>query len=185
MPRRSQAAQQAAPAPEPVAQPRSRVRPVRSTRHDHESSNEKIGQDRPRRMKSTGPARGSLEAAHVEVVDRPVSKEKLDMLAFMEEPVTVMVHQDTNPLADPLPTVWNGGVRQSFPRGKNHTVKRKFVEVLARLKKTSYTQRKEKGENDVETYINIPHTALLYPFNVVEDKNPRGRAWLQAIFNEA
>ena len=165
---------------------RGTVRSVRSTRQFVETNEEKVGQDRPRRMKTRGPARESLEPAYIEVVDKPVSKEKLAMLAFMEEPVKVMVHDSTNPNDDPFPEVLNGGDRnrQYFIRGQEQVVKRKYIEVLARMKRTTYSQEKYKDGNGDDAYRQIPHTALRVPFAVIEDSE-RGRQWLKAILQEA
>lgn len=159
-------------------------RPLRSTRHDLETGDQPTGQDRPRKMKSRGPARKSLDPVIIQAVDNPVSRGKMELLAFMEEPVTVVVHESTNPTDEPMPCVWNDGKPQRFMRGQEMTVKRKYIEVLARQKKTTYTQRKEKDENGDDTYIQVPHTALLYPFAVVNDTQ-KGRDWLKSIMQEA
>ena len=165
---------------------RGKVRPVRSTRQFVETEEEKVGQDRPRNMKTRGPARESLEPSYIERVDKPVSKSKLDMLAFMEEMVTVMVHDSTNPNDDPYPEVINGGDRnrQYFIRGREQKVRRKYIEVLARMKRTTYTQEKYKDGNGDDAYRQIPHTALRVPFSVTEDSE-RGKQWLRGILSEA
>jgi len=150
-----------------------------------EAAEQIIGQDRPRVMKSTGPAKQSLEPAKIEPVPGPVSKDKLDNLKFNEDILTVMVHDSTNPSDHPTPEVWNDGRMFVFPRGQEVEVKRKFVEVLARSKKTTYTQQKIKDANGIESYRNIPHTALMYPFTVVSDPSPKGRDWLKKILAEA
>jgi hypothetical protein len=190
---RNQAAKKAAPQEPVVEQPKQamkpkplrKVVPVRSRRGDTESSDFKAGQDTPRAMRSRGPARESLEPARIQPVGRVVSKEKLDALKFNEDVLTIVVHDSTNPLDDPMPEVWNDGTPQRFQRGKEMQVKRKYVEVLARAKKTTYTQRKVKNQLGEETYINVPHSALKYPFAVIHDPSPNGKAWLQSIINEA
>ena len=60
-------------------------------------------------------------------------------------------------------------------------VKRKFVEVLAKSKITTYSQEKYRDNDGNESYRQIPHTAVRYPFSMVEDANPRGRDWLKSI----
>jgi hypothetical protein len=142
---------------------------------------ETIGQDRPRAQKSTGPARESLEPAHIEAVDRPVDKDWADQMKFNEEPVKIVVHDSTEKNAERVVEVWNNGISQRFIRGQEQVVKRKFMEVLARAKITSYTQEKVRDEDGNESYRNIPHTALRYPFSVIEDLNPRGREWLRTV----
>lgn len=149
-----------------------------------ETEEQTVGQDRPRTMKSTGPAKKSLEPATIEVVDKPLDTEKADMLRFMEEELIVVVHQTTDPAEAPMPQIINDGRSQFFIRGEEQKVKRKFVEVLARAKRTTYTQVKTKDAEGNEFYKNIPHTALRYPFAVIQDPNPRGRDWLKAILAE-
>ena len=144
-----------------------------------EPMEQQIGQDAPRVMKSTGPASESLEAAYIQVVDRPVDNEKLAMLAFMEEPVTVHIHTTTDPQAEQVFALNNGGAREFFRRGETKVVPRKFVDILATRKLTNYTQNRVKNAQGEMEDVQMPHTALLYPFSVVEDKNPRGNSWLQ------
>jgi hypothetical protein len=142
-----------------------------------------IGQDGPREMPSTGPAR--IEPSEIETVDHPVSKSKLEALAFNEEILTVLVHDSTNVNDDPVPYVINGGRRQAFIRGREQQVRRKYVEILARMKRTTFTQEKFKDSQGIDGIRNIPHTGLVYPFQVIHDPSPNGRRWLQAILDEA
>ncbi len=187
MPRGNAVKKDAQPAAqaEPVKTTKAVNRPPRSLRKALESNEQTVGQDKARAMKSTGNARESLDAAEVQPVDRVVSKDKLEALQFNEDILTVMVHETTNPIDDPMPEVWNDGKVQRFQRGVEMQVKRKYVEVLARAKKTTYTQRKEKDGNGDEKYINVPHTALKYPFSVLHDPSPRGRDWLKNVLAEA
>lgn len=149
-----------------------------------ETSEQKVGQDNPRVMKSSGPAKASIEPARIERVGRVVSKDKLEALAFNEEILTVLVHESTNPLDDPIPEVWNDGKVQRFIRGREQDVKRKYVEVLARAKKTAYSQSKVKDGNGDDAIVNNPMTALKYPFSVLRDPNPRGASWLKNVLAE-
>jgi hypothetical protein len=162
---------------------RRRVAPVRSTRHDVETSEQPIGQTHPRLMRSTGPARKSLEPTLIEPVDRPLDPEKLANLAFMEEEVTVLIHQSENPTAVQFPEVWNGSRKEIFQRGIAKTVKRKFVEVLSRMKITKYHQEKVTDKDGVEGFKYVPYSALVYPF-VVENDSEKGRAWLKSNLAE-
>ena len=143
-----------------------------------------VGQDVPREMKSTGPARESLDPPVIQPVGKVVSKQKLEMLKFMEDVLTIIVHDSTNPMDDPIPMVWNDGRSQAFIRGQEQQVKRKYVEVLARARKTTYTQEKYLDGVGNEAYRNIPHTAPRFPFSVLADPDPRGRDWLKNISAE-
>ena len=148
-----------------------------------ESEEQQVGQDHPRDMKSTGPAKDALEPAIIVPVGRVYSPEKMEMLRFMDEQVMVLVHDSTNPTDDPIPCVWNDGRSQYFIRGVSQMVRRRFVEVLARAKRTTYTQTKERDANGNEFYRQIPHTANIYPFNV-EGDSKRGKDWLKQILAE-
>lgn len=157
--------------------PRTAARAVDTTDH-------KVGQDKPRMMKSTGPAKESLEPAHIEPVDKPVNKEWADQMAFNEEVIEVMVHESTDEKANPIVEIFCNGVPQRFIRGQKQAVKRKFVEVLARAKETRYSQEKVKDQAGNESYKQVPHTALANPFSVIRDPSPRGADWLTSVLRE-
>jgi hypothetical protein len=159
--------------------PRLKQKPL-----DVHEDTQQIGQDRPRVMKTTGPAKDSLEPSVIEAVPNPLTKNKADILKFMEDVLTVQVHDSTDPNDDPYPCVWNGGISQYFIRGKEQQVKRKFVEVLARAKRTTYTQELFKDGAGNDTYRQIPHTAPRWPFSVLVDPHPRGRDWLKQVLAE-
>lgn len=105
-------------------------------------------------------------------------------LAFMEERMEVMVHESTDSNAEPIVHVACNGINQFFPRGEPVTVKRKFVEVLARAKQTSISTQTVNTDRDVINRIN-KHTALRYPFSVIRDENPKGAAWLKSVLASA
>lgn len=157
----------------------------RIARKEFDAAAEKVGQDRPRTIKSTGPARKAIEPALIETVDRPVDKDWADQMAFNEEPVRVLVHESTDKNAELIVEVYNNGVPQRFIRGQAQVVKRKFLEVLARAKMTTQGQQLIKDGEGNDTYRMVPHTALRYPFSVMEDSNPRGADWLKAVLAEA
>lgn len=181
MPRAAQAAPE-----EQKAQPIRKVRPVRSTRQFTEAAEQPIAQAPTRAMRSRGPARQALDApTAVQAVERPVSKEKLELLAFNEEVIKILVHDSTNPTDEQLVEVWNDGVPQRFQRGVEQDVKRKYVEVLARCKRTTRANEKFKDGNGDDAYRYPGHTALRYPFSVIHDPNPRGRDWLRVLLSEA
>lgn len=160
----------------------ARNNPARSTRNDLDTTDRKIGQPGVREMPSTGDAR--IEPSEIEVVDRPVRASKLELLKFMEEELTIVVHDSTNPTDEPIPYVINGGQRQAFLRGQKQRVKRKYVEVLARMKVTGYTQERFRDSQNIDSIRNIQHNALRYPFSIIEDTQ-KGRAWLDGILAEA
>lgn len=153
-------------------------------RNTQDTNEMELTEENERKLSSVGNAKDALDLRELEVVDKPPSQKKMEELAFMEEYVTVKVHDTTDENAVPVPPVWNDGRAQYFIRGEEQVVKRKYVERLARAKHTTFTQRKELDGMGNETYVQVPHTALLYPFEVIEDKNPRGRDWLRGIIRE-
>lgn len=161
--------------------PRKAIHNPTSISHRYESGEEEIQQGEVRHMKSTGPASEALEDASVIQVDRRYSSSKMQELAFMEEEVEVLIHESTNEKDIPIPCFYNDGISQYFIRGKQQTVKRKFLEQIARCHITIYTQELYKDSQDNNAYRHIPHTTLAYPFQVITDRNPRGADWLRGI----
>ena len=105
-------------------------------------------------------------------------KKTLDAVAFMEEPVKIMVHESTDENAQPVVDVYCNGIPQRFVRGMEQVVKRKFVQILINARTTTVrTRTGVEGGNVVNQLTR--HTAVRYPFSVIEDRNPRGGAWLR------
>lgn len=156
---------------------------TRGVRRVIDTSELDVGQDSTRALSSTGPA--VLDPPRIEPVERPVDPEKIAMLAFMEELVTIRVATSTDPNAEQLFEVWVNGEPQLFKRGQTKTVKRKFVDCLARRKLTTHTLEKYTNADGVEAYRYPGHTGLRYDFQMVRDDHPRGAEWLAATLQEA
>ena len=60
---------------------------------------------------------------------------------------------------------------------------RKYVEALARSRVTNYEQVVLNPSEPDKISMN-PISQLTYPFVVREDRNPKGRAWLEAIVGQ-
>ncbi len=115
-----------------------------------------------------------------------VSKDLKKMLkeeAFMEEPVVVMIHPTTNENEPPYAHLNVNGFNQVIPRGQQVPIRRKYLEVLARMKETRYTQVVPNPSEPDRSQMVARH-GLAFPFQVIEDKNPKGRAWLDHILAE-
>lgn len=121
----------------------------------------------------------------VEPVSAYGAADKAARLAFMEEKVDVMVHESADPNAEPIVETWCNGVPQRFLRGQVQTVRRKFVEVLARAKNTGITTRADVDRNGNANTAIGKHTALKYPFSVMRDENPKGATWLKQVMAQA
>lgn len=107
--------------------------------------------------------------------------------AFMNERVKIRIGTTTNPNDPPYATLTVNDVhnRVQVPRGQPTWVKRLHVEVLAHMVETRYTQA-QRNPMDPEGGNNlIPHNAHGYQFEVLEDKNPAGRAWLEHLLAAA
>lgn len=126
---------------------------------------------------------GNGEPPEVEVIDRVLTSGKAEQESFMQEPVTVMVHESTDQNDSELVQVSINGRTQFFARGRPQTVRRCYVERLARAKKTAYSQTLDDRLGEAMNVMK-PHHALRYPFSVIEDANPKGSAWLRGILAE-
>lgn len=155
------------------------------TRKSIDATDQKIGQEGIVTLSPTGDAKDSLDKPVIQVVDGPLWKEKAAMLAFMEEPVTVVVHTSPDKYAVQIPEVWVDGRVQRFLRGEEITVKRKFVEGLCRAKLDSYQNQEYVNENGDRAYRYPKNVSLKYPFAVTRDDNPNGGAWLKKVLGEA
>ena len=102
---------------------------------------------------------------------------------FMNELVEVMVHATTDENQAPHVIVNCNGTNQPIIRGVPTKVRRKFVEILASMKETKYSQvtRNPAAPDQIDM---IARHGLAYPFELINDANPRGRAWLQNVLAE-
>lgn len=123
--------------------------------------------------------------AGIDVVDKPMPKDAFEMEAFMNEMITIVVNPPNDADEPMLVHVAVNGVNQFIPRGEAIAVKRKYVEVLARAKRTDFAQNLderlgEQGFNQVRTMH-----SLRFPFSMIGDPNPKGGAWLTGVLAEA
>ena len=113
-----------------------------------------------------------------------VDHEKIEMLKFMEEPVTIHILDSADKNADQIFQVSVNGRTKLFERNKTYTVKRKYVETLLRARPVQYTQKKldvRDVSDGVNAYKDVGRRGLRYPFTIVEDKNPRGIEWFKHV----
>ncbi len=118
-----------------------------------------------------------------ELIDKIIPGDNPAYEAFMHEPVTIVVHESTDENEVDLVQVWVNGQPAFFQRGQPTITKRYFVERLARAKRTSYSQNIDERLGEAMNNLK-PRHALKYPFSVIEDKNPKGGAWLRQILAE-
>lgn len=133
-------------------------------------------------------ARGlELEDDNVDI--QVVSQTDLGSVAadekFMNEMVKVVIHPTTDPNASPYALLNVNGERVVVLRNTPTDIKRKHLEVLARLKETRWVQSVPDGFiGQIDQGSLRGHTGLVYPFSVLEDKNPKGGTWVANILAE-
>lgn len=103
--------------------------------------------------------------------------------SFMNEMVTVMIHSTTDENQSPHVIVNCNGTNQPIMRGVPTSVRRKYLEILARMKETKYKQHTPNPAAPDVIEMQARH-GLVYPFELLEDKNPRGRGWLNNVLAE-
>lgn len=131
------------------------------------------------------------EIVRAEQVD--ADKEQLAKLAFNEEPVTIRIEPSTEKNAAThiycavngigCEVLINGQWIQMLyvPVGQMLTIKRKYIEVLARAKSDQITTRHDDvGAEFIDNRV-VRVTSAVCAFSVIEDKNPKGAAWLTEL----
>lgn len=158
--------------------------PVQVTRPQIDSEAMQVGQDQTFQMPATGHIDNEDFRNDIEVIDGPRAMDKAAELAFMEEPVEVIVAPSTDKNAERHPHVAVNGINQYFQRGIKQVVKRKFIEALARAKKTGIATVPSKDQDGADTMSITQQTGLKYPFQITRD-TPRGLAWAEKVLAEA
>lgn len=116
----------------------------------------------------------------VQVADRMPDAEWAANMAFLEEPVMVRIAQTNDKNADQVIELIVNGEIQLLRRGEPKTVKRKFVDLMARMKSTRFASHERTADNGEKYMEQVPYTATVHEFTVMKDANPLGEAWLKA-----
>lgn len=117
----------------------------------------------------------AIDRGYLEPIDKPLNKDYLDELAFMNEQIIINVHESTDLNAENPVPVGNCGQFRFFERGKNILTQRKFADCL--FAKGSSVSTPEIFKGGEKTYAIRQHAAAKYPFTIIEDKNPKGVEW--------
>jgi hypothetical protein len=147
-------------------------------RNTVDATNEYLGNDNPLTI-------GEIGRGDVDLIEPVVSMDYAAMEAFMHEPVTVVVMGSGDDNDADLVHMSVNGVSQFFRRDTAQTVKRMYVERLARCKKTDFSQKLDDRLGEAEFNTMSRRHSLRFPFQVLEDKNPKGAAWLKGILAQA
>ena len=150
-----------------------------------DSNEVKIGQDQFHEIPATGSIDPEDFKDQFEIVDGPNLRAKAKRLAFMEEKVVIRIHTTSDKKRERIPCLSVNGVNQYVVRGIPQIIKRKFLAVLAQAKEDNVETPFGRDNNGFDTY-NISKTqSLKYPFELIEDRNPMGRPWLDKMLSEA
>ncbi len=142
-----------------------------------------VGQDGVITMEPSGPA--EVAKPDIQVVDGPNAMRHAEELAFMEELVDVTVHDSADKYESKIVSISVNARTQNFIRGQSITVKRKYLEGLARAKPVSLRSEEFLNSDGDKQFRYPTSTGLRYGFNVDRDDNPRGKEWLKKVLLEA
>ena len=112
----------------------------------------------------------------------------LGELAFMEEPVSIYLYRGRDEYAPDSHPFWVNGRMVEIPVETEVTVRRKYVEVMARSQpfKLRTTVEDRSSNDQVNVRNKWSRTASAeYPFTITRDANPRGAAWLERVKRES
>ena len=128
------------------------------------------------------------------LVDPSVAaKEYADELAFMEEPVTIRIEPSADKNAAGAFPVWVNGkpaeVCQNgrwdeigyLPVGRVLTIRRKVLEVIIRAKVDTVQTRIVDQDSERPNNVINRFTSPVHSFSILEDRNPKGAAWVTEI----
>ena len=112
-----------------------------------------------------------------------VGKSKL--AAFMEELLTIKVHQKSEKGVFEFVNPAVNGINQPIFRDVEVKVKRKYVEALARARVTTYEQITPDPSKPANIQMR-PKTVICDPFTVIYDPSgKKGKEWLLSITQQA
>lgn len=125
----------------------------------------------------------------IECTEQLARQEYLDALAFNEEIVTICLHRGREEFSPPYHDFYVNGVCEMVPVDRDHKIKRKFVEVMARAQAISVRTESREIEGDQSAgTVNQAHRSprTTYSFVLREDKNSKGgEPWLAKIRRES
>ena len=130
------------------------------------------------------PATGKAEVISESelVITTNLEKSYAEQLAFLEEPVEVMVAEPQDEKESNLVQLFVQGRSQMIIPGQPIIIKRKYLEVLARAKQIRYKPVVKINDlTGAPINMMIPRLVLRYNFSVIQDKNPKGAEWLRRI----
>lgn len=125
---------------------------------------------------------------------QPITEREFDMSnpegcaayeKFMAMPIVVKIHSASDANAPQVCEVGLNGVKVVIPRDKPVRIPRAFVENIARSQTRGYRQERIADPMADEGMRTRRFVGTDYPLAVIEDKHPKGRAWLERIMRES
>jgi len=126
------------------------------------------------------------------IADKPLDKDYAEALAFMEEPVTVLIQPSAEKNAPTMYPIWaNGkGVEIHLDNrwhevtylkvGVQYVIKRKYLEVMLRAKQDFVTHDAPEATENPENRVSR-RTSSLANITIIADANPKGPAWVTEL----
>lgn len=147
-------------------------------------SQQDIGQQPARKIEVGAGDKVELSPQMVVVADKVYDNEKMAMLAFFNEPVTIRIATTTDKAAEKVFEINVNGQPKLFRRGGTYTVPRYYVDRIIRLKQTVYGQEEVFNSEGVKEIRYPGQTALKYDYVIERDDNPLGKSWERAVLAE-
>jgi hypothetical protein len=139
-----------------------------------------IGQDREAMIALEGPAEITVD--DIEVIKPENMGDRVEVEAFFEEMVKVIVHPDGSQFPeDPVPLGVNGRMCYVF-RNKPTMMKRKYLYQLAKAKADSISQDPANPDPTIANKLSI-RSVPRYPHSLIEDTQ-KGHEWHRAVLAE-
>lgn len=116
--------------------------------------------------------------------DRVIKTDELDKAQFMNQEVVILLAEPSSEQEPDIVEVnVNGDYRWGI-RGSEMRVKRSHLAVMARAKQSRVRQRKHVDRDGSMSFTEETVLQLTYPFQVVEDPDPRrGAPWLRQLLS--
>lgn len=123
------------------------------------------------------------------VAEKPLMKGEAELLAFNEEPVTIVCNQGAGDHAPLFMEAWvNGkGIERWFPNlgwvevkhipvEEEVTIKRKYLEVLLRSKSLLISTPEDRADGSEPRNLVIRRSVNVHSVTIIEDRDPPGEA---------
>lgn len=118
--------------------------------------------------------------------DGLTSADYFDELAFMNEDVVVILNRGREKHAPEFEQFGVNGRLIWIKTGVPTRIKRSYLEVMARSQPIDIRTQSGEDQGDALTFNRVERTQSAgFSFSVIEDKNPKGHAWLAKVIRES